>query len=89
LRHVTTVSPRWVTAPVPLAVVRWRQARRGASRKPELVSLINVPKVSGTTSRFSLAMATLGVRAARVQLRAGGYALAPILLAVVKGWIGG
>src|SRR6266496_3086928 len=69
-RHVTTADPIYngrpyieVTAPAPLAVVGWRQAS-GHLQVAELVSLIVVPNMSGTTRRFSLAMGTLGTRGA-------------------------
>ena len=47
-----------MTAPAPLAVVDWCQAN-GLLQEAELVSLIVVAKVSGTTRRCSLEMGTL------------------------------
>src|SRR5690348_6152126 len=50
-----------VTAPAPLAKVRWRQAS-GYLLEAKLASLIVVPKVSDSTRRFSSAMGTAGAR---------------------------
>ena len=59
-----------VIAPAPLAVVRWRQANRYLL-EAELVRLIVVPKVSGTTRRCSLAMGTLRRRCGGMGRRTG------------------